>query len=210
MRIGQRLKAPCGHEGKIVWVSKDRTSYALKCLVGHAVNKETLTGTITRINYPVYLISDVRLKVEPYPSEERFKEEFERFDVNVVPILHIDICHDFLSTVELFNLIKNELPPLNLSKTELKRLLKQSIQNVNCLVSAREIYLHERSEQCNIYPQIEIWYSDVSKSAYKMWVNWCKRLLKKKAVHVKFVEKEKFEFNPYEGLRFRVRVEFHD
>lgn len=58
--LGCRVKAPCGHDGVVIWVSSDGKSYAVQCLNAkeHIRVKNDWRGkVVTRIK-PIYILEE--------------------------------------------------------------------------------------------------------------------------------------------------------
>lgn len=166
---------------------------------------------------PKCIARSKRLVVEPYPSKSQFVAEASRDDCDSYPFLHVEVNHDFMSTVELWNLLDHEWPPCNLpkpSKLKMMELLMKKDAGHPCVLRASNISLDEwhkrdfKKESSWYYSQIYVWYDDSSRAAYRMWIAWCKNLLKRKARYAKGTRGA--VYNPFEGLHLRVRVEFHD
>jgi hypothetical protein len=163
------------------------------------------------------ILCDGRLVVEPYPTEKKIKSEASREDCSSSLFIHIDINHDSMSTVELYNLLRHNYTI---------HYLRKHYRDKNELMDAFEFKilqglpdLNDRHDEkkdwtkpenfMNWYDsQLEIWEGRSDKFHYGMWINWCKNILKKKSRWLK--EDHKTEYNPYESLRLRVRTEFHD
>lgn len=165
-------------------------------------------------------IAKGHLIIEPYPSKAHFKAEASRTDCGSYPILHVDICHDSMSTVDLYDLLSHEYPPRHLPKGIYKKLVDNlDLRNLimsQSMVSASNLALDERRERnwsnprhwlSWSSPQIQVWFNNASKASFKMWIDWCKQMLKRKA---RYGKADGGVYNPFQGLRFRVRVEFHD
>lgn len=154
-------------------------------------------------------MSKKRLNVLPYPSKKQFESEAHRDDCSSTPFMHIEVWHDALNTCELFGLIKHDFPPrhLNSSKTLSTLLLKRELDYV-CWVKASDIDLTEKGCSSDFTAQIDVWFSDESRYMYGLWIQWCKKMLERKASWTKTAGGK--VYNPYSGLRFRVRIEFHD
>jgi len=161
-----------------------------------------------------------RLIVEPYPSKAQFKAEAHRDDCESWPMIHVDIVHDYWDTISLYNLLDHEWPPRNLPKPLQLKLSSSddNLRNATGIVRAQDLELEafrkrkwdgSRSDSGWWSPQIMVWWHDESKEAYRMWIEWCKRVLKRVQMYGAASPKAK-PYNPFEGLRFRVRVEFHD
>lgn len=163
-----------------------------------------------------------RLVVEPYPSKSRFAAEANRTDCGSYPVLHVDIGHDTMTTVELFELLHHEFPPCNVNAKTLMRYWRSTPEKapfgMSSLVSAANISLnaeHKRNWSKPaawmqwISPQIELWTEGtVTRDAYRLWILWCKKVLKRHAMYARKIGGE--VYNPFSGLRLRVRIEFHD
>jgi len=162
------------------------------------------------------VLCDGRLVVEPYPTKERIESEASRTDCSSDLFIHVEINHDSMSTVELFNLLKREYTIMNLSNPYIDKLelsdafLYDILPSLPSLVErhddSKDWFKPENS--MNWYnPQMDIWEGSSDKFHFNMWINWCKNTLKKK---VRYGDGKDGEYNPYEGLRLRVRPEFHD
>jgi len=174
-------------------------------------------------NRETKVLENGRLIVERYPSEADFSAEASRDDCDSSPALHVEVNHDTMNTIELWDLLAHEWPPWNLPKKEKLKMMEELLkreQGWPCCLTASNISLNEwrkrdpsSTDIVGWYdPQIYVWYNDTSKKVFQMWIAWCKAVLKKKARYViqgdeTGIEKE---YNPFEGLRFRVRIEFHD
>jgi len=154
-------------------------------------------------------MSKTRLNIVPYPSKKKFEDEAHRDDCSSTPFLHIEVWHDTLSTCELFGLIKHDFPPRHLKPTKklAKLMLLEKLDWVSW-VTASSIDLAEKESGSDYSPQIDVWFGKVSRYMYDLWIQWCQRMLERKARWAKTTGGE--VYNPFDGLRFRVRVEFHD
>lgn len=173
------------------------------------------------------MIEEGRLVIEKYPPKRQFLAEANRPDCGSYPFLHVDVCHDWMSTTELYDLLSHSFPPRHLPKKMVEAYCQE--MHVRALpdfmyhsVMACEVTLNDRIETRDwkdpahfvawSSPQMELWQSDVTNEFYRMWIAWCKKMLNQTARHVIRPPGEKKErvVNPYAGLRFRVRIEFHD
>jgi len=163
-----------------------------------------------------------RLIVEQYPSKTQFLEEAARDDCSSWFMLHVAICHDTLDTLELYNLLKFDFTEHRLSKRYRKKLIEKESKEgkfsfslidgtLPDLNSKREGDWSKPEESLHWYsPQIELSLSEADKFHFNIWVDWCNNMLKVQSKHAKTVEGKEVVYNPYEGLRFLVRGEFHD
>jgi len=158
------------------------------------------------------------LLVKLYPSKQRFLEEAARNDCGSYPMLHVSIQHSDMSTVELFDLFHHEFPPSNIKNKQMRlklitHFLKGKFLHPTTIISVNQIVLNERIEKPSSYSEQIILTPHVVinlKEDYRVWIHWCKQMLKKSRRFAKFVDKKEIIYNPYEGLQFRVWVEFHD
>jgi len=156
--------------------------------------------------------------MEPYPSKASFLEEASRTDVDSFPLLHIGIWHVKLDTIELFNLLNHEFPPSNLKNKKMRmKLIHEFMEGkhmvFSTIVPVNDVHLKEKTGCEPTMPyseQIVLWISDFSKESYRMWIHWCKQILKKKQRWAEYVNGVEKIYNPFVGLRFRIWVEFHD
>ena len=157
-----------------------------------------------------------RLVVEPYPSKATFKTEETREDCSSVPAIHVSVNHDFMSTIELFNFLST-ITLLSLPRRLWMRTIRQRggqsdmlyfRKYINSLNEQRTLDWSDPSEMVNwIAPQIETWFNDVDREWFDLWIRWCRWMTRQKA---RYGRADGSVYNPYEGLRFQVRIEFHD
>jgi hypothetical protein len=109
----------------------------------------------------------------------------------------------------LFGLIKHDFPPRHLKPTKklAKIMLLEKLDWVSW-VNTSSIDLTEKEQAGSYSPQIDVWFGKVSRYMYDLWIQWCKFMFTRKARWTKTTGGE--VYNPFDGLRFRVRVEFHD
>ena len=58
MKVGDRVKAPCGHDGVVAWISGDGRAVAVRCLSAkeHSRTRSDWRGSVKTYFNPVYLL----------------------------------------------------------------------------------------------------------------------------------------------------------
>ena len=158
------------------------------------------------------------LIVEAYPSKQEFLEESARDDCSSWLMLHVEFAHDNMSTLELYNLLQFDFHANHLPKYFQRKLFDKRakdgcmsigmVDNFNLPELSPEQPLEMRQKY--FCEQLAFSFAETNRFYYNLWIAFCKNLLKTKARHVKHIDGKEIIYNPYEGLRCKVRMEFHD
>jgi hypothetical protein len=159
-----------------------------------------------------------RLIVEAYPTKQQFLEEAARDDCSSWLMLHVEFAHDEMTTLELYNLLQFDFHINHLSKYFQRKLIDKNSKEGKLSIDLidhfdlPELRPEQPLEMRQKYfcEQISFSLGETSRFYYNLWIDFCKHILKRKAKHGKFVDGKEVVYNPYEGLRLKVRMEFHD